>query len=54
MGRLRKTRLNSRAKLSTQLLLGFSIYDLIYLGSLSGWWWGRMHCANYAQNSRQA
>ncbi|SFQ25334.1 hypothetical protein SAMN05216190_14711 [Pseudomonas borbori] len=34
VGGLRKT------KLSAQLLLGFSVYNLIRLGSLPGWWRG--------------
>lgn len=38
VGGLRKTKLIGRAKLSAQLLLGFSVYNLIRLGSLSGWW----------------
>ncbi|AJE19816.1 Transposase IS4 family (plasmid) [Azotobacter chroococcum NCIMB 8003] len=40
VGGLRKTKLIGRAKLSAQLLLGFSVYNLIRLGSLSGWWRG--------------
>lgn len=40
VGALRKTKLIGRAKLSAQLLLGFSVYNLIRLGSLSGWWRG--------------
>lgn len=37
VGGLRKTKLIGREKLSAQLLLGFSVYSLIRLGSLSGW-----------------
>ncbi|AQY65665.1 IS5 family transposase [Pseudomonas veronii] len=40
VGGLRKTKLIGREKLSAQLLLGFSVYNLIRLGSLSGWWRG--------------
>ena len=40
VGGLRKTKLIGREKLSAQLLLGFSVYQLIRLGSLSGWWRG--------------
>lgn len=40
VGDQRKTKLIGRAKLSAQLLLGFSVYNLIRLGSLSGWWRG--------------
>ncbi|EIK73803.1 ISPst12-like transposase [Pseudomonas synxantha BG33R] len=40
VGGLRKTKLIGREKLSAQLLLGFSVYKLIRLGSLSGWWRG--------------
>ena len=40
VGGLRKTKLIGRAKLGAQLLLGFSVYNLIRLGSLSGWWRG--------------
>jgi hypothetical protein len=36
VGGLRKTKLIGRANLSAQLLLGFSVYNLIRLGSLSG------------------
>lgn len=39
VGGLRKTKLIGRAKLSAQLLLGFSVYSLIRLG-VSGWWRG--------------
>ena len=39
-GQAGKTKLIGRAKLSAQLLLGFSVYNLIRLGSLSGWWRG--------------
>jgi hypothetical protein len=37
---MRKTKLIGREKLSAQLLLGFSVYNLIRIGSLSGWWRG--------------
>lgn len=37
---LRKTKLIGREKLSAQLLLGFSVYNLICLGVLSGLWRG--------------
>ena len=40
VGGLRKTKLIGRAKLQAQLLLGFSVYNLIRIGSLSGWWAG--------------
>lgn len=40
VGALRKTKLIDRAKLSAQLLLGFSVYNLIRQGSLSSWWRG--------------
>lgn len=38
VGGLRKTRLIGQAKLAGQALLCFATYNLIRLGSLSGWW----------------
>ena len=37
---LRKTKLIGRDKLQSQMLLGFSVFNLIRIGSLSGWWHG--------------
>ncbi|WVM92215.1 transposase [Halopseudomonas pachastrellae] len=54
VGGLRKTKLIGRAKLSAQLLLGFSVYNLIRLGSLSGGGEDRMYRASYAQKRRKA
>lgn len=41
----------SRPLKSAQLLLGFSVYNLIRLGSLSGWCEARMYRASYAQKT---
>lgn len=38
VGGLRKTKLIGREKLGAQLLLGFSVFNLIRIGSLTGWW----------------
>lgn len=38
VGGLRKTRLIGQAKLAGQVLLGFATYNLVRIGSLSGWW----------------
>jgi len=38
VGGLRKTKLIGRAKLTGQALLCFATYNLIRIGSLSGWW----------------
>jgi transposase len=40
VGGMRKTKLIGREKVSAQLLLGFSVFNLIRIGSLSGWWRG--------------
>jgi len=40
VGGMRKTKLIGRDKLSAQMLLGFSVFNLIRIGSLSGWWRG--------------
>jgi hypothetical protein len=37
VGGLRKTKLIGQEKWSAQLLLGFSVYNLIRIGSLSSW-----------------
>lgn len=38
VGGLRKTRLTRQAKLADQALLCFATYNLVRMGSLSGWW----------------
>jgi transposase len=38
VGGLRKTRLIGRAKLAGQALMCFATYNLVRIGSLSGWW----------------
>jgi hypothetical protein len=38
VGGLRKTRLIGQAKLTGQALLCFATYNLVRIGSLSGWW----------------
>lgn len=38
VGGLRKTRLLGQAKLAGQALLCFATYNLVRIGSLSGWW----------------
>jgi IS5 family transposase len=38
VGGLRKTRLIGQAKLAGQALLCFATYNLVRIGSLSGWW----------------
>ncbi len=38
VGGLAKTKLIGQAKLTGQALLCFAAYDLVRIGSLSGWW----------------
>lgn len=48
-----KTKLIGRAKLSTQLLLDFSAYNLIRLDSLSGCWVGGEDCMYRADSAQK-
>lgn len=40
VGGMRKSRLIGRDKEFAQMLLGISVFDIIRIGSLSGWWHG--------------